>query len=305
MNIETVKDRPDGRTTDDSPAGSGPTVLRMLLGVRLRRLREVSNISLEEAGETIRASRSKISRLELGRTGFKQRDVADLLTLYGLTDEAERATLLAMAKQASRRGWWHPYSDLVPSWFDAYLGLEQAADVIRGYEVQLIPELLQTEDYARAAIRLAHQDATSAECERRVELRMRRQRILHRPNAPRLWTVIDEAALRRPVGGTAVMRAQLEHLVAVTGLNHVTVQVLPFSAGGHAACGGPVTILRMPEQQLPDVVYLRQLIGAACPDRPSDVQRFWHVMNQLVVQAEPALMTRDILHRFIEELPGR
>ncbi|MFF0573461.1 helix-turn-helix transcriptional regulator [Streptosporangium saharense] len=303
MNIETTKDPREGRIADGSPTGAGPTVLRMLLGVRLRRLREEKNVSLEEAGETIRASRSKISRLELGRTGFKQRDVADLLTRYGLTDEAERATLLEMARQASRRGWWQPYGDLVPSWLDSYLGLEQAAAVIRAYEVQLVPELLQTEDYARAAIRLAHQDATNAERERRVELRMLRQRILHRRNAPRLWAVIDEAALRRPIGGTAVMRAQLEHLIAATELSHVTVQVMPFSAGGHAACGGPVTILRMPEQQLPDVVCLRHHTGAVCPDRPGDVQRYWHIMNQLVIQAEPATATRDILNRVIAELP--
>ncbi|MER7127511.1 Scr1 family TA system antitoxin-like transcriptional regulator [Streptosporangium saharense] len=302
MNIETTKDLREGRIAEGSPTGAGPTVLRVLLGVRLRRLREDRNVSLEEAGETIRASRSKISRLELGRTGFKQRDVADLLTRYGLTDEAERATLLEMARQASRRGWWHPYGDLVPSWFDTYLGLEQAADVIRGYEVQLVPELLQTEDYARAAVFLAHQDATNAERERRVELRMLRQRILHRPNPPRLWAVIDEAALRRPIGGTAVMRAQLEHLISVSGLNHVTVQVMPFSAGGHAACGGPITILRMPEQQLPDVVCLRQHTGAVCPDKAGDVQRYWHIMNQLVIQAEPATRTRDILNRVIEEL---
>ncbi|GAA3099394.1 helix-turn-helix domain-containing protein [Streptosporangium carneum] len=299
MNIEITR----GPIADGSPTETGPTVLRMLLGVQLRRLREVRSITLEEAGETIRASRSKISRLELGRTGFKQRDVADLLTLYGLTDEAERATLLTMAKQANLPGWWHTYSDLVPSWFSSYLGLEQAADVIRSYEVQLVPDLLQTRDYARAVIRLAHQDLTSAEIERHVELRMKRQQILRRPNAPRLWTVIDEAALRRPIGGTAVMRAQFEHLIDVTGLNHVTVQIMPFSAGGHAASGGPITILRMPEQRLPDVVCLKQLASAVYPDKPSDIQRYWHIMNQLVIQAEPSAQTRKMLHQLVNRLP--
>ncbi|MEV7006077.1 DUF5753 domain-containing protein [Streptosporangium sp. NPDC051022] len=302
MNIEITRGRSTSRIPDDSLTDTGPTVLRMLLGVQLRRLREERRISLEKASETIRGSRSKISRLELGRTGFKQRDVADLLTLYGLTDEAERATLLTMAKEANLPGWWHSYSDLVPSWFDSYLGLEQAADVIRGYEVQLIPDLLQTRDYARAVIRLTHQDITSAEIERHVELRMKRQRILHRPNAPRLWTVIDEAALRRPIGGPAVMRAQFEHLIDIAELNHVTVQVMPFSAGGHAASGGPITILRMPQPQLPDVVYLRQLTGAVCPDKPSDVQRYWHIMNQLGIQAEPSTRTRKILHWSINRL---
>jgi transcriptional regulator with XRE-family HTH domain len=146
---------------------AGPTVVRMVVGAQLRRLREATGITLEDAGRQIRASHSKMSRLELGRHGFKPRDVADLLTHYGMTDPAERATLLALARQANEPPWWHQFSDVVPPWFEAYLGLEHAASVIRSYEVQFIPGLLQTPDYARAVMLLGHDKVSSAELAQR------------------------------------------------------------------------------------------------------------------------------------------
>ncbi|WP_248960140.1 helix-turn-helix domain-containing protein [Sphaerisporangium perillae] len=280
---------------------AGPTVFRMLVGSELRRLREAAEISRAKAGYAIRASDTKISRLELGRTGFKPRDVADLLTLYGVTGDAERQTLLAMAEQANTPGWWHAYSDVVPSWFEAYIGLEQAAAVIRTWEVQFVPGLLQTEDYARAVIRLGL-DVTEAEVERRVRLRMRRQRILSGPDAVKLWAVIDEAALRRPVGGPGTMRAQVEHLLEIGELPNVTVQVMPLSFGGHSAGGGPIAILRLPAGALPDVVYLEQLITALYPDKPAEIQHYWDVMNRLSVEAEPPAATARTLRRILGEL---
>lgn len=281
--------------------GAGPTVLRMLVGMRLRRLREAKGISREQAGEAIRASHSKISRLEAGRSGFKARDIADLLTLYGVQDEGDRATLMAMAEQANVPGWWHAYSDVVPSWFEAYLGLEQAARVIRGYEVQFVPGLLQTEAYARAVISLGCSGDDEERIERRVELRMKRQRILHRPEPAQLWVVVDEAALRRPIGGNAVMRAQLNHLIDMCALPNVTIQVIPFSVGGHAAAGGPISILRLAERELPDVVYLEQLDSALYPDRPADIDHYRHIMNRLSIQAELASKTPDILRRILRD----
>lgn len=276
-----------------------PTVLRMLVGAQLRRLREASLITCEDAGEAIRASHSKISRLESGRTGFKTRDVADLLTLYGVRDEAERAALLGLAEQASAPAWWHEFADIVPSWFEAYLGLEPAASVIRTYEVQFVPGLLQTEDYARAVVLLGHNDAPYAEVERRVALRMRRQRLLDGPESPKLWAVIDEAALRRPIGGADVMRAQIEHLVAMAEHPQVTIEIMPFSAGGHSAAGGPITILRFPQDGIPDTVYLEQLTSAVYTSRRSEVDHYWHTMNRLVVQSaaeDRAIATlRDIV----------
>lgn len=277
-------------------------MVRMLVGAQLRRLREAGHITREEAGEAIRGSHSKISRLELGRTGFKQRDVADLLTLYGVVDDDERAPLLALAAEANRPGWWQAYSDVVPAWFDAYLGLEQAASLIRAYDVQSVPELLQTEDYARALIRSACADASTSEIERRVALRMERRRLLWRPEPPTLWAIVDEAALRRPVGGPEVLRAQLRHLMEIVELGHVTFQVMPFSVGAAAAVTGPATILRFPEGQLPDVVYLEQLTGALYLDKAADVERYWHILNRLGIEAEQPAATTAILHRVLREV---
>ncbi|MFB9836268.1 helix-turn-helix domain-containing protein [Actinoallomurus acaciae] len=270
----------------------------MVLGAHLRRLRESRGISRERAGEAIRASQSKISRLELGRTGFKPRDIVDLCALYGVTDEAERATLLDLARQANMPGWWHEYADVTPSWFEPYLGLEQAASVIRMYEVQFVPGLLQTPDYARAVIELGH----TAEVERRLELRMRRQEILRRPHPPHLWTVIDEAALRRPIGGRAVMVTQLRHLIDMCGPAHVTIQLMPLQSAGHAAAGGPVTLLRMPEHHLPDVVYLEQLTSALYPDRREDLDHYRDILNRLATQAAPPDATPSLLHDILRDL---
>jgi transcriptional regulator with XRE-family HTH domain len=280
----------------------GPTATRMILGALLRRLRESQKVTIERAADAIRASPSKISRLELGRTRFKLRDVVDLYTLYGVTDQAERATLLGLARQANVPAWWQPYADIVPHWFEEYLGLEQAAAVIRTYEVQFVPGLLQTPGYARAVIRLGHHHAPEAEVDRRLELRMRRQEILHRPRPPHLWVVIDEAALRRPIGGVAVMFAQVQHLIDISELPQVTIQLMPFQSAGHAAAGGPITLLRMPEPELPDVVYLEQLTSALYPDRRDDIDYYRDIMNRLATQAEPPAATPAMLRRILREL---
>jgi transcriptional regulator with XRE-family HTH domain len=281
---------------------AGPTVVRILLGAQLRQLREAAGISREDAGYAIRASHSKISRLELGRTSFKPRDLTDLLTLYGVTDAGERASLLSLADHANSPGWWRPYADLVPAWFEAYLGLEQAASAIRCYEVQFVPGLLQTPDYARAVVMLGHSDDPAADIDRRVGLRMRRQRVLHARDAPSVRAVIDEGALRRPFGTARTMRGQLEHLCDVAEMPNVTVQVLPFSVGGHSAAGGPVTILRFPEGELPDVVYLEQLISALYLDKPSDALHYGRIMNRLAMEAETPAATKRLLHRMLRDL---
>ncbi|WP_406130078.1 helix-turn-helix domain-containing protein [Streptomyces sp. NBC_00989] len=288
-------------TTPLDGLSAGPVVPRLVLGARLRELREERPISRQAAGDAIRASRSKISRLEAGRHRFKPRDVADLLTLYGVTDDAERATLLALAEEANSPAWWQHFNDVVPTWTRAYLGAEQAASLVRCFEVQRVPHLLQTPDYARASLRLAHSGADGAELDRRVKLRMTRQRILRRRPAAQLWAVIDEAALRRPVGGIATMRAQLRHLIEICRLPQVTVQVMPFLAGGHAGEAGPVTILRLPGGRLPDMVYLEQRVTALYPDRPTEIECYWDVMNRLVVEAESPEETPTILHRILQE----
>src|SRR5215468_5364745 len=190
----------------------GPTVLRMMLGGQLHRFREAAGVTPDRAGYEIRASRSKISRMENGRVGFKERDVADLLTLYGVTDDQTRAGVLSLAHQASIPGGWSKYGDVLADWFETYLGVERAASVIRTFELQCVHGLFQTEAYARAVTLLGHRAASAEEIDRRVSLRLKRQDLLISREPPRVWSVIDEAALRRPVGGRAVMRAQLKHL---------------------------------------------------------------------------------------------
>ena len=270
------------------PVG-GPTVLRILLGAQLRRLREARRITLEDAGKVIRASHSKISRLETGRVGFKDRDVSDLLTFYGVTDEEERDALRALARRANTPGWWHDYSDVLPSWFEAYVGLEEVATQVRAYEVQFVPGLLQTEDYARAVTLLGHDDAQPSENERRVRLRMARQMVLDKPEPPNVWAVVDEAVLRRAAGGPAVMEGQLKHLIEMAKRPNVTIQIMPFQAGGHSAAGGPFSIQRFAEPDLPDVVYLEQLTSALYLDKPDVVDSYLKVMERVcMVAATPA-----------------
>jgi hypothetical protein len=286
----------------DGAAASGPTVLRMLLGAQLRKLREAKGITRETAGWEIRASDSKISRLELGRVGFKERDVSDLLTLYGVTDPAEREPLLNLARRANNPGWWHRYSDLLMPWFQPYLGLESAATTIRSYEVQYVPGLLQTKDYARAVTLLAYGDAARDEVDRRVDLRMERQQILSRPDPPQLWVVVDEAVLRRPIGGPDVMREQVVALIEQTRLPTVRIQVLPFAAGGHAALGGAFSLLRFPDHDLPDVVYVEQLTSALYLDKRDDVEEYTTAMERLCIEAEPPARTAAILEGILKDL---
>jgi transcriptional regulator with XRE-family HTH domain len=285
-----------------APKGTptGPTVLRIGLGGALRRRREAAGVSRERAGEAIRASPAKISRLELGRVGFKERDVADLLTAYGVRDPAERAEFLDLARQANTPGWWHRYSDLLPSWFETYLGLEQAASVIRNYELQFVPGLLQTRDYARAVTMLGHSDPV--EVERRVELRMQRQELLTGARAPTLWAVVDEAALRRSLLGPGQSRDQITHLIEMNELPQISLQVAPFSYGGHAAAGGPFAILRFSEPDLPDIVYLEQLTSALYLDKRSDVEHYAAVMDRLCAQVEPPDRTTEILMAIRDEI---
>jgi hypothetical protein len=282
--------------------GSSPTVRRILLGSQLRRMREARSITREDAGYLIRASESKISRMELGRVGFKERDVIDLLGMYGIDEEAERDALVALAREANAPGWWHKYTDVLPDWFQTYVGLEEAAAVIRVYEVQFIPGLLQTADYARAVIALGQPGAPAEEVERRVKIRMTRQELLAKHDGPRLWAVVDEAALRRPIGGLAVIRSQIEQLISSTQDARVTLQVMPFRSGGHAAESGAFTILRFPETDLPDVVYLEQLTSALYLDKREDAERYSEVMERLSVESEPPERTADILRAILESL---
>ncbi len=298
--MTVVRGVPDQRTGMlPGEAGAAPAAARVRLGTRLRRLREEAGMSREEAGAAIRSSTSKISRIELGRTAVRARDLADLLGLYGASDEAEREGMLALSRHGSVPGWWQGYGDAVPAWMKAYLGLEQAARLIRSYDVQFVSGLLQTPAYARAVFSLPGGSA-GERVERQLAVRLRRQEILHRADPPHVWAVIDEAALRRPVGGRTVMREQIEHLLEMSRLRHVNIQVLPFRAGSHVA--GPIILLRFAGDQLSDVVYLEQLTSAVYPSSPADLAYDWDMLNQLATEADPPIASTMILDQIRKEL---
>jgi transcriptional regulator with XRE-family HTH domain len=273
----------------------------MVLGGQLRRLREDRDISREQAGEAIRGSESKISRLELGRVSLKERDVADLLLLYGVTDTGEREAFLELVRESNQPGWWHRYNDLLPRWFQDYVGLEESASRIQTYELTFVPGLVQTEAYARAVVRRGLPDASTDEVERRVGLRMRRQRLLADPAQCRLWAVVDESVLHRAVGGSAIMREQVEHLLDVTTRSNITLQVVPFRFGGSAA-ETPFTLLRFAEPELPDVVYLEHLCGALYLDKSDEVEIYTKVAQRLAVEAETPDDSRATLVRVLDAL---
>jgi len=277
----------------------GPTVLRILLGTQLRRLRESRGITAQEAARAIRGSESKISRIELGRNAVREVDIADLLSLYGITDTTEREQLLSLASQANQPGWWHRYQDILPGWFQAYIGLEESAESIRSYDAQFIPGLLQTEDYAAAVIALG--EFSLEETERLVYLRKERQRRFS-SGGLRLWAIIDESALRRPVGGGAgLMREQLSHLLDCSDMPGFTLQVAPLPAGAYAAPGS-FSILRFAVPELPDVVYLEQLTSAMYLDKPSDVDRYVTAMDKLSAASAPPDQSRQIIRAMLEDM---
>jgi hypothetical protein len=289
---------------DGQPAADaqGPTVPRMLVGIELHRYRDAAGISPDQAAYEIRASRSKISRMENGLVRFKERDITDLLTLYGITDEQTRGRLVTLARQANTPGWWSKYGDIMADWFESYLGLETAASVIRTFELQFVHGLFQTEDYARAVTLLGHTAAPADEIDRRVSLRLKRQDLLTGTNPPQVWSVLDEGALRRPVGGRQVMRAQLSRLAEVARMRHVTIQVVPFDRGGHAAAGGSFTVLRFSEPEVPDVVYLEQLTSALYLDKREDVDHYLEVMNHLSTEALTPAQTVKFITELIQDI---
>jgi hypothetical protein len=299
MATDDSRDTGDPRTTEE--LSGAPTARRIVLGAQLRRLREAADISRADAGYAIRGSDSKISRMELGRVGFKERDVADLLTMYGVEDENERAFLLDMVRKSNERGWWHRFTDLMPDWFSNFVGLEESASLIQNYELLFVPGLLQTEEYVRTVVSHGQPGHLDEHTERRVQLRLQRQRLLFRQGAPRLWAVVDESVLHRPIGGRAALRRQLEHLLDVTKQPNVTLQVVPYGMSGYSA-EGPFSVLRFAEPTLPDVVYIEHLSGALYLDRPHEIEIYGRVIDRLAVDAETPDRSRQLVSKLRQEL---
>ncbi|WP_106539745.1 helix-turn-helix domain-containing protein [Haloactinopolyspora alba] len=283
---------PADKAGDGAQSGA-PTARRMVLGAQLRRLRESAGVSRADAGYQIRSSESKMSRIELGRVGFKERDVADLLTMYGVDDPAEREAFLEMVKQSSQPGWWHRYSDVIPTWFTDYVGLEESAARIQTYELQFVPGLLQTQDYATAVFEHGGMQS-GEEVEQRLQLRLRRQKNLARPDAPRLWAVIDESVLFRPIGGPAVLKAQLGSLLEASDIPNVSLQILPYVNSGYAA-EGSFTILRFAESELPTIVYVEHLTGSIYLDQVKDVESYGRAIDRLAVDSMTPDESRDYI----------
>ncbi|MEU9446206.1 helix-turn-helix transcriptional regulator [Streptomyces sp. NPDC048304] len=290
--------------TAETDWGGAPSVLRMILGRQLEELRTRAGLSYAEAGAAIGVSHSTIRRMEAAKVArLRLADAEKLLQVYGVTDQDEIDTFLKSVREANKRGWWHTYRHVMPDWFAAYLSLEQAALQIRAYENQFVHGLLQTEDYARALLGADSPHASAEATERRVALRMRRQELLTRPAPPRVWVVMDETVLRWPVGGAEVMRAQIDHLIEVSRLTHVTVQIMPFANGPHPALrAGACHLFRFRAPELPDIVYLSGLVGAVYLDKADDVVVYREALDRLGAQAAPARKTEALLGAIRKEL---
>jgi transcriptional regulator with XRE-family HTH domain len=257
-----------------------PTVRRRRLALELRRLREAARLTCEEVADHLECSASKISRVETGRVSVSPRDVRDMLEVYNVPAD-QRESLVQLARDSRQKGWWHAFSDTMQPQFVTYVGLESAASEIRIYEVSLIPGLLQTEDYARAVIRSRMMNSPSEDVERSVALTMARQPALTRDDPPKVWAVLDEAALRRRVGGSGLMRMQLEHLLTQAALPNVAIQVIPFAGGAYPGMGRPFVILVFPERVDTDVVYLEDLTSSLYLEDVAEVDRYNVFFNHL------------------------
>jgi hypothetical protein len=282
-------------------AHRGPTVRRLILGTQLRRLRERADITCAEAGYAVRGSASKISRLETGRVSFKERDVADLLTLYGVADPDEREQFLELARRSREPDWWHRFNDLMPKWFEDYLGLEETATRIQAFELQYVPGLLQTEQYARAIAIGGRPETATGDIEGHIALRTRRQQILFGARAPRLWAIIDESVLHRPIGGRETMLGQIERLLDLTALGNISLQVVPYHRSGYSA-ESAFSLLRFAEAELPDIVYVQHLTGAIYLERLDDVEVYSRAFDRLAVDAETPHNSRQMLAKLRNEL---
>ncbi|MET9845664.1 helix-turn-helix domain-containing protein [Streptomyces ossamyceticus] len=260
-----------------------PTVRRRRLGQELRRLRELKGMTAEEVAERLLVSQSKISRLENGRRSISQRDVRDLCGVYEVEDQRVVDSLMQMAKDSRQQGWWHAFGD-VP--YSVYIGLETDAASLRVYDPQVVPGLLQTRPYAEALIAGALPETMPGDIDKRVQVRMRRQERISAPESPlRLWTVLDEAALRRVVGNRSLMREQLEYLVEQSQLPHVTVQVIPFDLGAHPGLNGQYAILEFPDASDSSVVYIEGVTSDLYLEKPADVQKYSVMYEHLRAQA--------------------
>jgi transcriptional regulator with XRE-family HTH domain len=282
---------------------SSPTVKRRRLAAELRRRRDEAGMTIEEVAQHLEWSAAKISRIENSRVSVLPRDVKFLLRTYGAEEGSEEwEALLALSRESRQKGWWHAYGDAIPEWFETYIGLEADATTLRTYESEAVPGLFQTENYARALYRATLIGVSGDEIEKQAAVRMARQDRLADSNAPQIWSVINEAVIRRVVGGPEVMRAQLGKLAEVSRQPNVTLQVLPFSVGAHAGMDGAFMILGFPQPTDPEVVYVNYYAGTLYLEKTQESERYGLMFNHLRAAALPVGQSRDLITRAADEL---
>ncbi|MET8831548.1 helix-turn-helix transcriptional regulator [Streptomyces sp. NPDC004610] len=281
---------------------SAPTVGQVVLGRRLLDLREGAGIKREEAAKILRVAPATVRRMEMAEVALKIPYLQLLLKAYGVPED-EADAFVQLAEEANKPGWWQRFHDILPGWFSMYVSLEGAARLIRSYDPHFVPGLLQTEDYARGVLKAGAVGQTRPDdIERHVALRMQRQNLLTREDAPRLWVVMDETALRRSVGGPEVMRAQIDRLLEATELSNLTLQVISFASGPHPGTYGPFVLFRFAMPELPDMVYSEYLTGAVYLDARAEVATYLEVMDRMAAQAATAQRTKEILRDLRKEL---
>ncbi|MEV0278484.1 helix-turn-helix transcriptional regulator [Streptomyces sp. NPDC050610] len=278
-----------------------PTVRRRRLGQELRRLREEKGMTAEEVADRLLVSQSKISRLENGRRSISQRDVRDLCGVYEVQDQHLVESLMQMAKESRQQGWWHAFGTLSPT-YSVYIGLEADAVSVRNYESLIVPGLLQTPQYAESVIRGMWPEASMDDVENRVGVRLRRQDRLHAPERPlRFWAVLDESALRRVVGDRQTMREQLERLIELSHMPHVTLQILPYSVGSHPGMTGTFSVLEFDDPSDSTTVYIEGVTSDLYLEKHSDVQKYGVMYEHLRAQALNADETRKFIQDVTKE----
>ena len=281
---------------------SSPTVRRRRLAAELHRLRQASKLTIEQVAESLEWSPGKVSKIENARVSVLPRDARKLLDTYGITEGQERELLLTLARESRERGWWQQYGEAIPEWFATYVGLEAEAAVISVYQAEIVPGLLQTQRYAAALHRAELMNATEEEIVRHVAVRMERQARLKQPDAPPLWVVLNEAALRRIVGERAIMHEQLLKLTEAANAPNITLQVLPFSAGAHASMDSAFSIVSFDLPTDGDIVYFEHPTCSLYLEKPDEVARYRLVYEHLRAASLSFDESRRLLARSAADL---
>jgi len=281
---------------------TGPTVRRRRLGTELRKLRESNGYKLEEVAAQLGVAPSTLSRIETGKAPTKSAYLNQMLEMYGVVEQSQRQVLVDMAREGHRKGWWAAYDDVLPSGFDIYVGLEAETAAVRSYEISVVPGLLQTPDYARAVMLEMFPRYGTEQIDRLVDLRMQRQRRLEDDPPLEVWAIIDEAVIRRPVGGHQVMRGQLERLLVLAPRPGITLQVLPFSCGAHAGHSGPFSILEFPNRTDAEVAYVESVAGILYLEKDREVRTRVEAFDRLRASALAPIASVELIAQVAQEL---